>query len=172
MNRAAAGVIALNDGLLGTRDGLRAENNLESAKLQRLVAAAAATSAGTGLSPAGGLQVSRKNGPPLQVFITPVGTVNFDVAETVCAVAFVIDPARKVRPPQEVLRTMFALTPAECRVALLLADGKSPGEILEVLGVSANTLKTQIGSIYAKTGASRQSQLIRLLLTLAAGSQP
>jgi DNA-binding CsgD family transcriptional regulator len=58
------------------------------------------------------------------------------------------------------------LTPAECRVAILLADGHSPATIAEMVGVSRNTLKTQMSSIYGKTGTSRQAQLVRLLLQL------
>ena len=61
------------------------------------------------------------------------------------------------------LSGLFRLTSAESRVALLLGDGKSLSEIAQLLGVSRNTLKTQVAGIYSKTGTSRQSQLVRLL---------
>jgi DNA-binding CsgD family transcriptional regulator len=79
-------------------------------------------------------------------------------------VAFVHDPLRSQRPPQEVLRTLYGLTPAECRVALLLADGHAPRKIADMVGVTDNTVRSQIKSIFAKTGVKRQAELIRLLL--------
>jgi len=62
---------------------------------------------------------------------------------------------------------LFGLTPAECRVSLLLVDGLAPAAIANTLGVTANTLKSRLSSVYAKTGSSRQSQLTRLLVQLA-----
>jgi DNA-binding CsgD family transcriptional regulator len=79
------------------------------------------------------------------------------------AVIFVSDPSQKVRPPDVILRVLFGLTPAESRLALLLCDGHTPRQIADLIGVSTNTLKTQLTSIYRKTGTSRQSQLVRLL---------
>jgi DNA-binding CsgD family transcriptional regulator len=61
----------------------------------------------------------------------------------------------------------FRLTPAECRVALLLSDGLAPPAIADLIGVSTNKLKTQLSSIYRKTGTSRQGQLVRMLSQLA-----
>jgi DNA-binding CsgD family transcriptional regulator len=51
---------------------------------------------------------------------------------------------------------------------MLVADGLSPTIIAEMLGVSRNTLKSQLASIYQKTGTSREAQLVRLLLQLPA----
>jgi DNA-binding CsgD family transcriptional regulator len=59
------------------------------------------------------------------------------------------------------------MTPAECRVALLLSDGRAPREIAEMVGVSFNTVRSQIKSIFAKTNVKRQGELIRLLLDSA-----
>ena len=51
---------------------------------------------------------------------------------------------------------------------MLLADGHSLTAITEMIGVSRNTVKSQLSSIYGKTGTSRQAQLVRLLLQLPA----
>jgi DNA-binding CsgD family transcriptional regulator len=69
-------------------------------------------------------------------------------------------------PADNPLRSLFGLTPAECRLVALLADGHSLSEIMELVGVSRNTVKSQLASIYGKTGTSRQAQLVRLLLQL------
>ena len=53
---------------------------------------------------------------------------------------------------------------AEFRVALLLADGRAPREIAESVGVSFETVRPQIKSVFAKANVKRQGELIRLLL--------
>ncbi len=95
--------------------------------------------------------------------------------DPVAAVAFIFDPLHHQRPAQDILRAMFGLTPAECRVALLLADGHTPREIAQTVGVSFETVRSQIKSTFSKTNVKRQSELIRLLLTnfgLATHSKP
>jgi DNA-binding CsgD family transcriptional regulator len=74
------------------------------------------------------------------------------------------DPSQRQGLPQEILRVLFALTPAECRVALLLGDGHAANEVANIVGVTKNTVHSQIKSIFSKTGVKRQSELIRLLL--------
>ncbi len=44
-------------------------------------------------------------------------------------------------------------------------------EIANVLAVSVNTVKSQLASVYAKTGTSRQGQLVRLLSVLGSQSR-
>jgi DNA-binding CsgD family transcriptional regulator len=166
MNRAAHAITARNDGLMATRNGLRAECPSESVQLGKLIQEAITTARDNGLGPAGGLSVSRKNGPSLQVLITPSRNVHVEVEQAVCAIAFVSDPAQKARPTHDTLRTLFGLTPAECRVALLLGDGKSPRQIAQLLAVSSNTVKSQVSAIYAKTGTSRHAELVRLMASL------
>jgi DNA-binding CsgD family transcriptional regulator/PAS domain-containing protein len=168
MNRSAESIVGQNDGLIAVRGELRAQRPFESSRLVKLIYEVDTTSAGTGLSAGGSLLISRAERPCLQVVVTPVRNFPVSVPGPVRAIAFVSDPIQRMRPSQDVLRALFGLTPAECGVALLIADGNSPREIAQTLGVSANTLKSHIASIYAKTNTSRQSQLLRLLLRLPA----
>jgi DNA-binding CsgD family transcriptional regulator len=167
MNQAASKILAENDGLMAVQGRLLAESSAESSRLENLLLQASPTSLGTGTGPAGGVTISRRVRPPLQVLITPVRNLNLDASCPVIAIAFVSDPAQRIRPAADILRALFGLTPAECRVALLLGDGHTPPGISELIGVSTNTLKTQLASIYRKTGTSRQAQLVRTLLQLA-----
>jgi DNA-binding CsgD family transcriptional regulator len=57
----------------------------------------------------------------------------------------------------------FGLTPAEARLAALIAEGRSPGEAAEKLGVAYSTARNQLKAVFAKTGAHRQSELAALL---------
>ena len=154
MNRAAKRLLAENDGLLLMRSGLRADRPSECAELRRLIAEAVSTSMGKGLNSAGSLFVKRKKGLPLHVLVTPVRGLPVDGTLSPLAVVFVNDPSKRARPRAEVLRQLYGLTPAECRVALLLADGRSSGEISQLVGVSTNTMKTHLSSIYSKTATS------------------
>lgn len=165
-NQKAAKLLAENDGLKVVHGYLQPEHASEANELQHLISGAQATSTGTGLGPGGAIKISRRIGKPLHLVITPVRNLTFDSAATVYAIAFVSDPSQRVRPPAEILDALFGLTPAESRVALLLCDGIAPPNIADLIGVSTNTLKTQLASIFRKTGTSRQSQLVRLLASL------
>jgi DNA-binding CsgD family transcriptional regulator len=63
---------------------------------------------------------------------------------------------------------LYRLTPAECRVALLLSDGHAPRQNANMVGVTNNTVRSQIKSIFSKMGVKRQGELIRPLLSNAA----
>jgi DNA-binding CsgD family transcriptional regulator len=164
MNRAASAVVSERDGLLATRSGLRAERPAEFSLLEKAIREAASTSNGQGFSAGGTVLVSRRERPPLQIVVSPIRDKGIDTSQPVAAVAFISDPLQRHRPAQDILRTLYGLTPAECRVALLLGDGRSPREIAETIGVTFNTVRSQIKSIFSKTDVKRQGELIRLLL--------
>lgn len=60
----------------------------------------------------------------------------------------------------------FGLSPAECRIATMLADGYALKEIAGALSVQHDTIRKHLQSIYQKTATNRQPELIRLLLNL------
>ncbi len=64
----------------------------------------------------------------------------------------------------QLLSTALGLTPAECRIALLLMGGLSLKQIAHENQVTINTIKTQLKSIYEKTDTNKQSDLVKLLL--------
>lgn len=167
MNRRAGEMIAAANGLLVREGRLQAERPGESAQLEDLVAKAEAASSGKGLSPAGAMLISRRAKRPLHLLIAPIRRANVAGVAPIRAVVFVTDPEGHTRSTNEILRALFGLSAAECRVALLLGDGHAPAVIAEMLGVSGNTLKTQLASIYRKTNTPGQTQLVRLLLQLA-----
>jgi DNA-binding CsgD family transcriptional regulator/PAS domain-containing protein len=169
-NRAAENLLREQGGLQVSNGMLRAENASESTRLRVLVSKAQATSTGKGLGSGGAMLVSKRGHPPLSVLVTPVRNAPFGVLSgAVRALVFVHDPEQCLRPATEILHSTFGLTTAECRVALLLGDGKSPAEIAQMLSVSLNTLKSHLASIYRKTNTSRQAQLVRLLARLPVG---
>jgi DNA-binding CsgD family transcriptional regulator len=60
----------------------------------------------------------------------------------------------------------MSLTPAETRVLESLCAGERPGEVARQQGVCVSTVRTQIGSIRAKTGARSISALVRQVAVL------
>ena len=68
----------------------------------------------------------------------------------------------------DLLASAFDLTPAECRVACHIAEGRTPKEIAGQTGVQHDTVRKHLQAIYQKTATNRQVDLIRLLLNLPA----
>jgi DNA-binding CsgD family transcriptional regulator len=76
------------------------------------------------------------------------------------------NPTKAVPLRTEVLQNLFDLTAAEARLAARLCAGESDvPEIAKEFGVSVSTLRTQIRSVYGKTGVRRQLDLARLLIS-------
>ena len=61
------------------------------------------------------------------------------------------------------LQSQFGLTQAEARIALHLAAGGSIAGYAAAHDVSPATVRSQLKSIFAKTGAHRQGELIGLI---------
>lgn len=62
-----------------------------------------------------------------------------------------------------ILRDLYALTPAESRLASLMMTGIGLPEACTQLGVKRETSRTQLKSIFTKTGTGTQAQLAHLL---------
>ena len=81
-----------------------------------------------------------------------------------CAVALVLTPVAAPQAPQvELVQSLFDLTPAEARVARGLASGTTVDGIASAGGVSANTVRTHVRAVLAKTGCTRQTEVVALL---------
>ncbi len=78
-------------------------------------------------------------------------------------VLFLTDPARGRSVQAAAVRDLLGLTQAEAAVAALLADGLSPADAATRIGISPNTVRSHLRSIFNKTGVKRQSQLVQLV---------
>jgi DNA-binding CsgD family transcriptional regulator len=81
------------------------------------------------------------------------------------------------RTSLDVLAELFALTPAEARVASMIAAGSSPEEVADDLNLARETVRNQIKAIFGKTDTHRQNELAALISRLDAeapahGSSP
>ena len=61
------------------------------------------------------------------------------------------------------LVSTFGLTCAEAEIVIALSSGSSRDEIADRRGVSVETLRSQLRSVYSKTGCSRETELVLLV---------
>ena len=102
--------------------------------------------------------------PPLRITVYPaLGNAPASLAPKGRILVFVTDPAREM-PASERLRLVFELTPAEARVAAHAAAAVPVAAIASRLGLSPNTVKTHLKTIYLKAGVQNRSDLVRLAL--------
>lgn len=80
------------------------------------------------------------------------------------AAVFISDPDLQESTSQPILGALFELTPAEANLATLLARGLNLAQVSVAQNISQHTARAQLKSIFAKTGVSRQAELVRLVL--------
>jgi DNA-binding CsgD family transcriptional regulator/PAS domain-containing protein len=83
------------------------------------------------------------------------------------AAIFVQDPVVVPPFPGEAFAKLYSLTGSELRVLLAMAPGLGVKEAAEMLGVGETTAKTHLQHIYAKTGTSKQTELMHLFMSSA-----
>jgi DNA-binding CsgD family transcriptional regulator len=108
-----------------------------------------------------------EDGRPLQIFVTPFDwpASYGEAGRRYSTAIFIGDPKRLSGNPYDVLHELYALTPAEARLALLLTTGRSVEESAHELGIALSTARGVLKAVFAKTDTKRQSDLVRVLLT-------
>lgn len=88
------------------------------------------------------------------------------------AALFVHPAALPVASPPAAMAKVYRLTPTELRVLLAIVEVGGVPEVAEALGVAESTVKTHLGRVYEKTGASRQADLVKLVAGFASPFRP
>jgi DNA-binding CsgD family transcriptional regulator/PAS domain-containing protein len=160
----------LEDGHLFTRDeAVTRSINLE-------VSNAIRASRGIGADPCTTVLLSRSARAPLIIMIAPMQFYG-GAAGQGAALLFAFDPEIAPSVVVEVVRALFGLSGAEAQLAVALGSGKTLEDAAQERGTSIHTIRTQLKSIFNKTGTKRQSDLVALLLSspayfLARHAQP
>lgn len=112
------------------------------------------------------LRIPRQGGrSDLGLVVRPIPAAEWGEGQgTPCAAVFISDPDLRETASQQTLGELFGLTPAEANLAILLSRGLSLSEVSEAQNISQHTARAQLKSIFAKTGVSRQAELVRLVL--------
>lgn len=107
------------------------------------------------------LAVSRENGVTFSV-VQAINTASDNLG-----VVILLDMDAPLAPNPDTLKRLFGLTLTEARLAVQLAKGQTPDEVAKSRRVSRTTVRTQLGSIFAKTNTKRQAALVSLLARVA-----
>jgi DNA-binding CsgD family transcriptional regulator len=151
-SRRAERLLRRGDALTVSHGRLRAVEPRGRGELERLIAAVGAADG----EAEGVLALQRPGGEPVFLLLRPLdGT-----AETL----ILISDAAACPVPRADIGRLYGLTPAEARLLDSLLRGRSLSEHARAEGTSLNTVKSQLRQIFAKTGYSRQGQLIGGLL--------
>jgi DNA-binding CsgD family transcriptional regulator len=170
MNTAAENLLREGDGLLLSRKCLCAKSPEENRELHSLIASASATGAGRSLHPGGSLLLHREGRRPLQVSVVPFHSSRKLFDSFPCALVFVTDPDRQTASRASILSGLYHLTPAECRLADLLLQGRDLAQAADSMRITRGTVRFMLKSVFRKTDTHRQSELTRFLLCLPNGS--
>lgn len=113
--------------------------------------------------------IFRRAGSPLQMLIVPVRKRegNFGIMCQAQIMVMIVDACNQGESLRRIIRQLYGLTQAELRLIEGLQSGQSPSEYADSRRLSRNTVKTQLRSVYAKTGFRRQSELSRHLQPIA-----
>ncbi|MBK7931822.1 MAG: helix-turn-helix transcriptional regulator [Bryobacterales bacterium] len=160
-NRSAAAIAAARDGLTVHADGLRASTPHHTNALRRLVALAAHSAQG------GTLALPRPSqSRPYAITISPLhrepSAARFGFPVPAVAVV-AIDPNHAPVPDTAALKSHFALTSAEARLAALLTQGLSLEQAASSLAITRNTARTHLQHLFQKTSTRKQGELVALL---------
>jgi DNA-binding CsgD family transcriptional regulator len=172
-NRAADRLLSRGDAIDASRGRIRAGRSRDSAALLALVGRAARTAIGEDGVATDALPLPRgDDGAPLAVVAEPLAPAHSDSlghrAEP-GAVLFIGDSDACTRPSDERIRLVYGLTPAEAKLTALIVEGKDGAAAARALGVSGNTVKTHLKSVFDKVGVARQADLVRRVLADVGG---
>jgi DNA-binding CsgD family transcriptional regulator len=166
LNDRATAIVAQGDGLVISHGVLRCRNTEDTGTLHRLIGEVDRGDASCHAATGRGLRIRRPVGRrPLTALIAALRGKNTLRDGGAVVAVLVNDPEETPALDAEMLRAWYDLTPAEARLAVLLASGLSLERIVDRLGIGANTARTHLKSIFGKTDTRRQGELIRLLLS-------
>ena len=171
-NARALDVLRRADGLFDRDGRLGAWSPADDARLQGLLSRALPASGAQGA--AGTVSVGRASGQRrLVLHASPVEDRRPDFgARRVAALVLVVEPGSQDRLDRGLVSEAFGLTAAECEVAVMLSEGRTPRAIAALTGRRTGTVYNLIRLAYGKLGVSRQADLVRLLWQLSDISAP
>ena len=167
-NDRARALLRHGDGL-SDRDGvLSTRVPADRARLVRLVAGALPTSGAVAVS--GSMLLHRvSTRPPFVVHVRPVRVRQLDFgARYVAALVLITEPGHESRIDPALVAKTLGLTPVESQMAVWLAEGQTVREIAGATGRTAGSVYWHLNRIYRKQGLSRQTDLVRRVLSVAA----
>ncbi len=171
LNRTAEELVRQGRGLVIHNHALSADTRSDTARLRETISdVVTKTRDGRGTR-ARAMSLYRSSyAHPLSIVVKPMWcNEEGDPRKRIGPLAnlIVADLDRRMEAPADLLRRIFDLTPAESVVLERLVYGLSLQEIGDALGTSRNTVRNQLHIVFEKTGTNRQSELIKLVMSMA-----
>lgn len=166
-NRIARAMLTSNS-VIHEHEGLiRIDDRQAQTRFNTLVGECIAVSKYPIAMTGGAVSVPRPDGPALGIMVLPYrthATYLRTSSDNNRATVTLFDPARPRLDPPGILRQLYRLSASEVQVCWRLANGETLEDIAESMNIGKETVRSQLKRIFAKTGTSRQSELVRLVL--------
>jgi len=119
--------------------------------------------------------VERKDSErPIVVYVLPIPR-SLSIPERFLtharAIVLLLDPSIGGAADPAIVRDVLGLTLGEARIAALVGSGLAPKEAADRLGISPETARNHLKSVFSKSGISRQSELSAVLTRLVLRGQ-
>jgi DNA-binding CsgD family transcriptional regulator/PAS domain-containing protein len=161
------------ESMLSAATPIHSQNGILQCKNQAMVeslADAIARTAGSSLDLGRrgiGIPISAMGQPAAVAFVLPITTSNLlPSIEFAIAAVFISTQTSNLPLQQDVLSTLFDLTPAEARTMISIGSGSSVLQTAQEHQVSENTVKTHLNRIFGKVGVNRQGDLMKVLASI------
>ena len=112
------------------------------------------------------MKVERAAGDQLIISIVPSGERAVEPSD-VAAIVYVLDPSLDAEQVLRPICKLYGLSPGEMRLTCALASGATLKEASETLRIKEMTARGTLKQVFTKTGVTRQSELVRLMLSSA-----
>ena len=158
MNSSARKLLEQNGPLRRRQNRLTAVSMQDTIALQDLIRTAVVCRDGGGT-------LLLNDQPAVSLIVVPCDEPTDKEIVMPCCTVFVAAPDLDRHLNPDLIRELFALSPAEARLTRLLVRGRSVSQAARELHISPHTARTQLKAVFSKTGTRRQPELIRKVLT-------
>ena len=163
-NSAAERLFAAADGLSIRCGELVTAYQGEGQTLRQLIAEALRASHNIAASPGGVMRLTRPSGrSSYEVLVAPVSDSTLALGFSgPLATVFVRDPEMQAVALPDRVQRLYGLTAAEAKLMQALVAGDTLEVAADRFGVRKETVRSQLRSVFLKTGTSSQVELVRL----------
>lgn len=115
------------------------------------------------------LRIKQRSGHDLGLLIRyAASTPWYEGRGCPAVVVYLCDPSTQRDTRETFVSKLFGLTMSEASLAIALAEGLTLSDAAKYLAITENSARTVSKRIFAKTGAKRQAELVRLILSSVA----
>jgi DNA-binding CsgD family transcriptional regulator len=163
-NIPCAKILSSSSGDLSIRQGrLTAAHRDSDRRLHDLIAVATGPGGPSSQGGAHPVMIERNGRRPLVAEAVALSTFMAMVSPETSALILLTDLEDSWRAPVECIGSAFRLTPAEGKLAGMIALGERVEDCAERLGIGLGTARQRLKAILAKTDTHRQAELVALL---------